>query len=403
MQFTLFYNVEIPKLFSIRLFCMKILMAVTNDIATDQRVGRSCSTLTEAGHSVTLVGRRLPKSPPLGVKPYKTNRMRLLFKRSALFYAEYNFRLALWLLVHPADLIYANDTDTLLACTLVARLRHKRLAFDAHELFPDVPELVGRTRVQSVWRWVERKCLPHVDVAVTVCQSLADEYHRRYGIAMTVVRNVAERNMVPQGTSPVAPSNKTTPPIILYQGAVNVGRGVQELIDALQYLPEAKLIVAGNGDLLQTLRHYAATKAWGRRVEFCGRMLPEQLHELTRSVDLGVCLLEDLGLNYRYALPNRVADFIHAGVPLLATDFFEIRHIVEQYGTGTLFEPCPAEKSGENYSDYIHRLAATIRRAIDYWRSLPADEYLNRFEHARKELCWEKEKKQLLCAINRIL
>ena len=116
-------------------------MAVTNDLLTDQRVDRSCRALQEAGYEVTLVGRKLPTSEVLEARNYRCVRMRLMFRRSAAFYAEYNLRLLIRLLVMPADAFYANDSDTLLACRLAAGLRRKKLFFDAHELFPDVPEL----------------------------------------------------------------------------------------------------------------------------------------------------------------------------------------------------------------------------------------------------------------------
>lgn len=366
----------------------RIVLAVTNDLATDQRVDRSCISLVEAGYDVVLVGRKLPESPKLDPRPYTMQRMRLVFRRSALFYAEYNFRLFVKLLFVRADAFFANDTDTLLACRMAAAVRRKKLFFDAHELFPEVPELVDKPRVRAVWRHIEEKCLPHVDAAFTVCQSVADEYYARYGVTMTVVRNLAMRFSDNQNTD----KETSTTPTLLYQGAVNVGRGVREAIDAMQYLPKCRLVVAGDGDLLPELREYASHLEWADRVCFLGRVRPEELHTITGKASLGLCLLEDLGLNYRYALPNRVGDFAQAGVPLLATDFPEIRRIFDTYGIGTLTEACPKVKSGKMYEKYVIELADTIRKTLDFWNDMPAQERAQRFQRAGEELCWEKEK-----------
>ena len=129
-------------------------------------------------------------------------------------------------------------------------------------------------------------------------------------------------------------------------------------------------------------------------------MTPSRLHSLTSQATLGLCLLEDLGLNYRYSLPNRIADFANAGVPVLATDFPEIRRVLEEYGTGTLTAPLPHEKSGENYRLYITRLAEDIQAALHYWEGLPADERQRRFARAGEELNWQHEKHRLINAIH---
>ena len=378
-------------------------MAVTNDLVTDQRADRSCKALVEAGYAVTLVGRRLPQSAELKGRPYHCVRMRLLFRRSVWFYAEYNIRLFLKLLVTPTDAFYANDSDTLLACRWAAGIRHKPLLFDAHELFPDVPELVDKPRVRQVWRWVERKCLPKVDAAFTVSQCVAEEYRRRYGVKMTVVRNLPETNRGGEATVEKKEKSDGEPFVLLYQGAVNVGRGVREMVDVMQLLPQCRLVVAGNGDLLEELRAYTATLPWKGQIEFLGRVEPERLHRLTREADLGVCLLEELGLSYRCALPNRIGDFVQAGVPMVATGFCEIRRVIEEYGIGTTTEACPKAKAGENYSKYLCRLADTIMETLHLWQAMPKEKRDDIFAKARHELCWEQERHLLTDAVAAVL
>lgn len=388
----------------------RIVVAVTNDLLTDQRVDRSCCALREAGYEVTLVGRRLPESGALEAREYRCVRMRLLFRRSALFYAEYNLRLLLRLLLMRADAYYANDSDTLEGCYWAARMRRKVLLYDAHELFPDVPELVDKPRVRRVWQWVEKRCLPRVDAAFTVSQSVADEYKRRYGIEMTVVRNLPQGmehdaccmdNYL--GKAEKAQSSILNTKLILYQGAVNVGRGVRELVDVMGRLPQCRLMVVGDGDLLEELRDYAMGLPWAERIEMRGRVRPETLRRLTPSADLGVCLLEDKGKSYRSALPNRIGDYVQAGVPIVATGFVEIRRLLELYNIGTTTEPCPPVKEGSAYEEYLDRLANTIGETLNLWEAMAPEERRKRFDFARRELCWEKEKKKLIERIDAII
>jgi len=319
---------------------MKVVMAVTNDLLTDRRVMRHAETLREAGCEVVCIGKR-----ELGVKA----------RRGWRFYAEYNVRLMLRLLRSRADIVWANDTDTLAACTLAAKLKGKKLVMDAHELFPEVPELIGRERVKRVWEWIERMMMPRCDALLTVCQSIADYYKERYGVEMVVVRNVRRvesgewrvesgewkvesgKWKVESGESADAGESSSLK-MLLYQGAVNKGRGVDWAIDALEWLEDCRLVVAGGGDLLEEMKAYAAKKPWAERIAFMGRLMPEELEGLTRKADVGLVMLEDMGLSYHFALPNRIGDFVAAGVPMVVSDLPEMSRVVREFGVGEVIE-----------------------------------------------------------------
>ncbi|MDR0798905.1 MAG: glycosyltransferase, partial [Dysgonamonadaceae bacterium] len=146
---------------------MRITLSVTNDLVTDQRVHKVCTTLLQHGYEVKSVGRRLRNSPDLQ-RPYATRRMRLLFNKGFLFYAEFNLRLFWYLLFDRTDLYLANDTDTLLANYLASKLRRKPLVFDAHEMFPEVPEVIHRKKVHAVWQGLEDFLFPKLTHAYTV-------------------------------------------------------------------------------------------------------------------------------------------------------------------------------------------------------------------------------------------
>lgn len=343
-------------------------MAVTNDLVTDRRVQRHAATLREAGYEVTLVGR---------------DDLRVKARKGWRFYAEYNIRLLFHLLRGNADVIWANDTDTLLGCFVASRMKRRRLAMDAHELFPEVPELVGRPRVKGVWERLERKLMPKCDALLTVCQSIADHYKERYGVEMTVVRNVPEMEGVKGSEKGVGGSERTK--VLLYQGAVNVGRGVDWAIDALEFLPGCRLVVAGVGDLFDEMKDYAAEKPWGDRVEFLGRLTPDELGRLTPQADVGLVMLEDMGLNYHYALPNRIGDFVAAGVPMVVSDLPEMAAVVRRYGIGAIMDGTGAKALAEA----VKKVQARGWSEED-------------FAEARKDMDWNKEKEKLIECVNKL-
>lgn len=384
---------------------LRVTMAVTNDIVTDQRVHRSCMTLLQQGWQVSLIGRWLPESIPLQ-RPYTTHRMRLVFRKKAVFYAEYNIRLFLRLLFARADLFYANDMDTLPAVFTAARLRHKSVFFDAHEMFPEVPELVGRPRVKYFWERVEAHYLPRLRnykygaASSTVCRSIAEHYHKKFGLEMSVVRNVPMpvlsngSDSSQQDESSVVLNFAKGRKVLLYQGAVNVGRGLEWLVDAMPLLPDCVLVIIGTGDVINNIRLRVQQRHVENQVLLTGRLSPAELRHITPHATLGTALLANMGLNYYYAFPNRIADFVLAGVPVLASDFPEMHRIVDTFAIGTLVP------DGETSPQ---QLTSHIRKALDYWSGIPAAERQRRFDAARRDLSWDNDSQELLAAVRKAI
>lgn len=362
-------------------------MAVTNDLATDQRVDRHCRTLVEAGYRVLLIGRKMEGSPQVE-RPYPTERMQLRHHRGWRFYAKYNHRLYLRLIQIQPDVVWANDTDTLLGCWLAARRLRCKLVMDAHELFPEVPELQHKPIVKCIWTTLERWLMPRCDARLTVCQSLADYYYRKYRVEMAVVRNLPSENIyVKDETTDAIPDSPLSfhlsPFTLLYQGAVNLGRGVDWAIDALEWLPKCRLVVAGDGDLMEQMQEYAQHKPWHDRIEFTGRLEPTKLARLTRQASVGLVMLEDLGLSYHYALPNRIGDFIAAGVPIVVSDLPEMADIVRRYHVGEVM-----------HTSGPRALAESVEKLLgQQWTD--AD-----FAEARRHMDWNNEKKKLTECVN---
>ncbi len=360
---------------------MKVTVSVTNDLVTDQRVHKVCQSLTKEGYEINLVGRILPDSKPIN-RAYKTHRMRLLFRKSFLFYAEYNIRLFFYLLFTKTDILLSNDTDSLAANYLVSRIRKKKIIFDAHEMFPEVPEVVNRPFVKKVWTKIEDWIFPKLKNSYTVCQSIADIYNERYNMSMQVIRNIPFADKKQTNPAPIQKGDKK---VILYQGAVNVGRGIEWIIDTMPYLDDFVFYVIGDGDLLESLKEKVQAQNLSDKVIFMGKIPFEELPAYTDLADIGVNLLKNQGLNYYYSLPNRIFDYIRREIPVLATDFPEVRRIVSHYDLGILvdnYEP-------QFLADKIIELSNKEKNEAG-------------FALANEELTWEKEEKTLLRMVENV-
>ena len=362
---------------------MKIIVSVINDLVTDQRVHKVCTTLSQKGYEIELVGRQFKKSESLH-RQYGTHRMRLLFNKTFFFFAEYNIRLFFHLLFSKADAYLSNDTDTLVANYLVSRIRRKPLIFDAHEMFPEMPEVIHRKLVRTIWTKVEDWIFPQLKYSYTVCQSIADVYNTKYNMNMRVIRNIPfARQTTPVGSlSPIDPKGKK---VLLYQGAVNIGRGIEWVIDAMPYLNDFVFYVIGDGDVLEELKAEVKARQLEDRVLFTGRIPFEQLPAYTACADIGVNLLENRGLNYYYSLPNRIFDFIRKEIPVLACDFPEIKRIVSHYDIGILIDHYEPEY-----------LAKSIKRLAEKEKNIAG------FASANAELTWENESVTLLNIMNEV-
>jgi glycosyltransferase involved in cell wall biosynthesis len=329
---------------------LHISIAFLDDPLYKQSCIRVAESLSRAGYIVTLIGRRLdprlPNSeqrirPPRegsGIAerstgrdavPFKRVRFRCLFRRGKGFYLEMNLRVFVYLLFHRVDLICAVNLDTILPCWAVSVLKHIPRVYDARELFTELVEVVSRPRIQKAWLWVERTMVPRFPKGYAVSQGIADELGRRYGVRYPVVRNLTIlKDQIP-GRRPL------DVPYLLYQGAVNYGRGLDALVPAMRHM-DLPLVICGTGNYMTRCLELVKKNGLEEKIIFTGQLPPRDLIRYTYHAYAGVNLVERAGLNQYYSLPNKLFDYIHAGIPQVTMDYPEYRKVQEAFEIGIL-------------------------------------------------------------------
>jgi glycosyltransferase involved in cell wall biosynthesis len=351
---------------------LSVICAVTNDLIQDQRMDRICGSLVDFSFKVSLWGRKKKRSLPLHEKIYLQRRLPVFFQKGPAFYLEYNIRFFIAASLARPDIIYAVDTDTLPGAWLASRFTGARLVYDAHEYFTEVPELQHHTLKKKIWNLVEQFVIPRADLHITVGSSLAHLLTERYKKIFYVIRNV------PELTRDKPATTVYEKPYILYQGVLNEGRGLEAMIEAMPMIPDIDLRIVGWGDIGSKLRKQASASEAADRIHFMGWMTPPQLRQITAGALLGINLLDDKSLSYRYSLANKFFDYMHGGVPSLNMDFPEYRFIIHQYPVGILIH----DLNHRSLAQYISEIIVDEPHMLRMKRAC---------EEARQTYCWQQE------------
>ena len=360
-----------------------IIISATNDLSSDQRIKKICETLLELNFDIVLIGRELKNSLPL-TRNYKTIRLKLLFNKGFLFYAEYNIRLFIRLLFLKKDILLANDLDTLLPNFLISKLFFKKLVYDSHELFTEVPELLYRTKVRKVWLAIENSIFPKLNNVYTVSDSIANYYSKKYKVQVSTIRNISIKLKNPKIDSNLSRTTKGDKKMIILQGSgINIDRGAEEAVEMMQYVENTILYIIGSGDVFDKLKKLTLKYRLNDKVFLKNKMPYDELLEYTKIADLGLSLDKSTNLNYEYALPNKIFDYIQCNIPILASNRKEVTELINGNNIGFITDTHNPKKLADTVN-FIFRNREIYRQ------------YKTNLALAAEKFTWENESKNLI-------
>ena len=362
----------------------KILLLVGDDPNYDQRMQKICTSLAHNNYDVLLVGiARTKNVKPLLVQPFRQRRLNVISKTGFFLFTEINVRLFFSLLFTSFDIVCAIDLDTIIPAYFLSILRRKKRVYDAHELFCEMPSIALRPRIHKFWKGVERFFLPHFKNGYTVNNSIAEEYYNMYGLHYKVIMNVAALNN--EDFTDVEKDKK----LLLYQGAVQKGRGIEYLIYAMQNI-EAHMIICGMGNYFEEAKKLTADLRLQSKISFNGYVFPKDLKAITQQACIGLNTVTGEGQSYYLSLSNRTFDYMHANTPQVAMNFPEYAAINKEFEIAVLIDGLTAN----NVENAINRL-------------LNDEALYNKLQQnckqAKQKYNWQNEEKKLIAFYDKLI
>jgi glycosyltransferase involved in cell wall biosynthesis len=323
----------------------KVAFSITNCICHDQRVLRIAETVRGLDCDITIIGIKSGDCCNTNIVPFKTKRFKMIFRRGFLFYKFYNVRLFFHLLFNRYDILVANDLDTLLPNFIVSKLKHLPLAYDSHEYFTGVPELQYRPFVRWIWKSIEKYIFPILKNVMTVSDSIAIQYESEYRIKPITVRNCSRKanHVIPISRKELG-VNEDHLLLILQGTGINIDRGGEELIEAIGRTENVYLLIVGAGNVISVMKEKVLKLGLSNRTKFFPKLPWEEMTRYTKAADAGLSLDKDTNMNYRFSLPNKVFDYISAGIPVIAGNLTEVSKIVEENKCGIIIPKVSPEE-----------------------------------------------------------
>lgn len=363
----------------------KVLITFLGNINYDTRCKNLYDSLSANGFDVSFLGfdwlTKDFKESHGSSSVYNLNKGFL----SLSFYLKFIWHLKLNLMKSRAKIFFAEDIYTLPFVVIFAKLKRAKVFYDSRELFGHLAGLKDKKFRQTFWRLVEKLFIKKTDYVI-VTGSMDEEYlTQKYNLKNTLIlRNLPRYYKSPMhfdihANLQIDKGKK----IILYQGIILKGRGIELIYNVLKVLPDYVFVVVGDGDFESYYKELSARMDLVDQVYFLGKLTQEELPKVTSAANVGVALIENLSVSYYYALPNKLFEYIMAEVPVLVSTLPQMKEIVDKYEVGFGVDT-------DNKEEIISAL-----------KKLSSDsELYNRFKKnckkASEELNWEKEITNLL-------
>jgi glycosyltransferase involved in cell wall biosynthesis len=361
-----------------------ICFTFAGDIHRDSRLRRITEALSPIYRVSVIALSDAPPAQPAGVDLISIPRTNASLRRALPTFWLNASRVAAGI---RADVYFASDLYTLPAAARAAKAVSARLVYDSRELYTSIAALQGRSVTQRFWSLLERVYARRADLLFTVNASIADLLRGRGYRNVSVLRNVTDwKTTEDENVFRTLLNIPEHVVVLLSQGGLQKGRGAIPMLHAVAKVPDCALVFLGDGPMGPEVLRHARENGIEERVFLLPAVPSVELPRYTASADVGVCLIEALGESYRLSLPNKLFEYLAAGLPVLASDGPEISAVLQETGAGISVNPADAQALEEALRRLVHDRQLRAR-------------YATNAKRAAEQYTWDAEKRILLDAV----
>jgi len=373
---------------------VKIANIVFNPFTNDSRVIKESISLSNAGYKVEVIAhgdknlkeyeeqenfivrrfayldRKVTKSKLSKLKIY------LSYLKQSVNYCK-NF-----------DILHCNDLNTLPIGFIIKKFYNKniKIVYDAHEYETEINGLKGINK--TITKIAEKFLIKYADATICVSNAIADEYVKLYNIEKPalVLNTPAFQKIEKKDIFREVFSIKKEQTIFLYQGALSKGRGIEIVFETFKQMQDNRSVVVfmGYGELEELVK---TTAKEYKNIYFHKAVSPDILLDYTSSTDFGLSIIEDSCLSYRYCLPNKMFEYAMADIPIIVSNLFEMKKVVEEYEIGVVLR----ENSSNGLGNAIKKAKSLDRIVLE-----------ENIQKVKEIYNWEEQEKNLLNVYNNL-
>lgn len=381
-------------------------MVVQNDFVNDSRIIKEASTLGENGFKVKVLAlhndglKEEENFDNFKVKRLKLSTRNRLGKNKLaqiVKYVEFRNKCLSEAIKFNPDIVHCHDVYTLPIGEKIVDKLGVKLIYDSHELWAHASNNITMPKILlNLQNNIENRVIRKCQGVITVSESIVNYLEKEYNLSEkpVLLRNIPKKSNIIKSKNmfyedlDIDEDKK----IVLYQGVVGTGRGIEKLMKSMQYIKNNNivLVILGNGPKVDYYKEMAYKLNIEGKVYFHKAVDQSILMNYTSSAHVGMSLIKNICLSYYYSLPNKMFEYIQSEIPVICSNYPDMKNIVDKYGVGKSVDP-----------DNNLKIAESIEEILE--NNDTYDKYKENCKCVKEELNWEVESKKLIELYNKVL